>query len=81
MENKCAMCGQVFKESELYCTFNDTSRVYTNDIFYCAECFKKKYPNWSSLDIKQPQPYKYFLRENLDYFFPNWRQNEHYKHS
>jgi hypothetical protein len=81
MENKCAMCGQVFKESELYCTFNDTSRVYTNDIFYCAECFKKKYPNWSSLDIKQPQPYKDFLRENLAYFFPNWRDNEHCKHN
>ena len=62
-----------FKENELYCNFDDTSQKYTDDKFYCISCFKKKYPNWSSLDIIQPQPYKDFLRENLDYFFPNWR--------
>ena len=71
--SKCDLCNKEFSESELYCSFNDTSRVYVSDKFYCADCYKKIYPHWSSLDISKPQPYKEFLKENLDYFFPNWR--------
>lgn len=74
--SKCNLCDKNFADNELYCSFDDTSKVYTNDKFYCANCYKKLYPNWSSLHILEPQPYRDFLRENLDHFFSNWRNKK-----
>ena len=71
--SKCELCKKEFPENQLFCFFSDVTQAYMNEKFYCAKCYKKKYPSWSSTDIQNPQPYKDFLKENLDYFFPNWK--------
>jgi hypothetical protein len=68
----CSVCKKKLDDKDLYCYTDDTSQVYMREIYYCKECYTKKYGN----PYIGNQTYKQRCLEDLMYFKSKGEFNE-----